>query len=193
MKATSLHGFNVRDNGAATVGQVEPMLRDYGFEIDSDEADYGYFGLLDIRMRNGENRRKMLYRIAKALENTDLLLTHSNGGHFGDLSLKMLPAGTQTRIVVVNVSAAMNRKTEPSEATKAELNLCTKHDGWVKAASYLPFKHPWGRRGARGYSGEDRRVYNQFHDEVDNHSDWFLPQHVDMTFEAIIKFWERHK
>lgn len=192
MHAVGVHGFRVDDGGAGTIGRMDDPLREYGFTVDSDAADYGWFGLLDIRLRNGNRRRAVLYRLAKAFETADLIYTHSNGAYFTNLALRMLPEEFNKKIVVVNISAALDRNTEPAPAVKAELNLCTHHDFWVKLSSYIPGS-PWGRRGAWGYSGRSSHVYNQFENQVRRHSDWFKEEYLKMTVRKTLTFWECHK
>ncbi len=188
-----IHGYNVWDGGHATIDQLEPTLVEAGATIDKDEMDYGHFGVLDIRLRNGENRRRVLHRMAMAFEEAVasgkvvVVIAHSNGAHFTDLALRMLPLEIQNRIIVIYISAAMNRKTEPAMATKAELNLITPHDGWVKASSYIPF-FAWGRRGARGYSGKSSKVANWTRKEIRRHSNWFKLAYLFMTLYFCMKY-----
>lgn len=189
-----VHGFNTKDKGDHTIDQLEPILTDAGAIVEKDEMDYGYYGLLDIRLRNGENRRRVLHRMASAFERAVkahqwvAVVAYSNGPHFTDMALRMLPVDIQSRVIVVYISAAMNRKTEPTMATSHELNLITPHDGWVKLASLLPFKHPWGRRGARGYTGTSNKVENIKRKEVKKHSDWFIFAFLFMTLYFVMKF-----
>lgn len=186
VKVFLVHGFNVLDAGHATIDQLAYILKEAGAVLDKDEMDYGHFGILDIRMRNGENRRRVLHRMASAFEKAIIdggfciVIAHSNGCHFTNLALRMLPIEIQNKVIVIYISAAMNRKTEPTLATKAELNLITPHDGWVKASSYIPFM-AWGRRGARGYSGKSVKVENLTRKEVKKHSAWFTTALLFMT------------
>ncbi len=188
-----VHGFNLWDGGYATIDQLEPILVEAGATIDKDEMDYGHYGILDIRIRNGENRRRLLHRMAKAFEKAIksgkkvVVIAHSNGPHFTNLALRMLPIVIQNKIIVIYISAAMNKKTEPTLVTKAELNLITPHDGWVKASSYIPF-FAWGRRGARGYSGKSSKVSNWIRKEIKRHSDWFKTQYLFMTLYFCMKY-----
>ena len=188
-----VHGFNVTDAGYATIDQLEYILVEAGATIEKDEMDYGKASLFDIRLRNGEKRRRVLHRMATAFEKaiasgkTVVVIAHSNGCHFTNLALRMLPIHLQNKVIVIYISAAMNKKTEPAMSTKAELNLITPHDGWVKLAGLIPFS-PWGKRGARGYSGKSAKVVNWARREVKGHSDWFKAQYLFMTLYFCMKF-----
>ena len=186
-KVILVHGFNVRDGGARTVDQLAPGLAQAGYLVDKDEADYGYFGLWDIRFRNGDNRRRVLHRLANTMATSDYVITHSNGAYFTTLALRMMPLEIQRRVTVVHISPAMNRNTEPPMAVKRMKVMFTPHDGWGTIAGLSPFS-PWGAMGAYGYSGQSRLVTNQKHIEIRGHSDWFLPRHINRTLESALHF-----
>lgn len=188
MKACLVHGFNVKDAGAGTVDVLASRLLRENIAVDVDEADYGYFGLMDIRWRSGNKRRRVLHRLANAFAKADLIITHSNGAHFSTLAMEMLDESDVDRLLVVHISPALNRKTEPPAVVKRQLVLHTPHDKAVRISSYL-LRHPWGRMGAYGYSGSSPKVRNEKHEEVKGHSDWFkVERHTRMTHNAILAF-----
>ncbi len=186
-----VHGFNVRDGGERTVDQLAPLIIHEGYQVDKDEADYGYFSIWMIRLFRSRTRARMLYRLAEAFKRADVIITHSNGGYFTSEALDMLPAEYNGTKVVIHISPAMNRDTPIPLAVKAQLVLFTKHDGWVRLSSYIPF-FPWGRMGARGYSGEDNRNENQADHSIPGHSDWFAPQFRRQTWSHCKWFITRH-
>ena len=187
MKAVLVHGFNVKDGGKNTIDQLAYGLAERGILCDTDEADYGYFGLLQIRWPFWRKRRKKVYeRLMGAFEQADIIITHSNGAYFTTKALKGLSEAHRERLTVIHISPALNRKTEPPEAVARMLVLHTPLDGWVRASTYLPF-HPWGRMGAFGYSGDDPRVTNRKCPQVKRHSDWFH-ENRPLTLRRIEEF-----
>lgn len=193
MKFALVPGFNVRDGGANTVDRLAPFIwADEDWEVDCDEADYGYFNLFMIRWFKRKHRARMLYRLAEAFEDADVIITHSNGAHFTTQALNMLPPHHNNEKIVVHISPALNSSTPIPEAVKAQLVLHTPHDGWVRLASFLPL-HPWGRMGARGYTGDSNKNTNVEMAEVRTHSGWFKPMHVTNTWIEIHRYLKEHK
>ena len=192
MRFVFVHGFNVRDGGLHTVDQLAFLAGNDGYEVDKDEGDYGYFNLWMIRLFKSQLRRRVLYRLAKAFEKADVIVTHSNGAYFTTLALNMLNKEFNNTKVVVHISPALNIDAEIPEAVKAQLTLATKHDGWVKLASYLPFM-PWGRQGARGYKGSSNKVTNRFDNSVKRHSDWFKLDHLMTTWGIVRTYAEKNR
>jgi hypothetical protein len=182
MRAVLIHGFNVRDGGSNTVDRLVPYLVDAGIETDCDGADYGYLSLMKVRFM----KQSILWRLGKAIEKADVVITHSNGANYAYQALEAI-GGPQCK-TVIHISPAMNRKTTPPFNVRRELDLITPHDKPVRLSSFLLF-HPWGRRGAKGYSGPDQRVMNVSHPEVKGHSDWFH-QHLGMTARAVLNYLE---
>lgn len=191
-KICLVHGFNVKDGGAGTVDQLAPWITAAGYECDTDETDYGYFGLLDVRLRNGKRRRRVLYRLARAFERADVIITHSNGANFTHQALDMLPDTFVNSKLVIHISPALDRNALIPNAVKKMLVMHTPHDKWVRLSTYLP-GHPWGRMGAFGYDGGDKRVINRECPEVRRHSDWFKHQHVMNTWASCHNFIEVNK
>jgi len=191
MKFVLVHGFNVRDNGNRTVDQLAPLIELAGHIVNTDEADYGYFNLWMIRLFKTKTRRRVLYRLAKAFESADVIITHSNGAYFTTLALDMMIEEFNNSKFVIHISPALDRDTEVPLAVKQQLVLYTRHDFWVKLSSYIPF-FPWGRMGARGYSGQDNRVHNKADNGIPEHSAWFHPSYVIRTWRYCKSFIEEH-
>jgi len=190
--AALVHGFNVRDGGEGTVDRLEPYMKEAGWDVNKDEADYGYYSLFMIKWAKSKKRSQVLYRLAKAFEKANVIVTHSNGAHFTTQALNMLGPEFNNTKVVIHISPALDRDTPIPLAVKAQMVLCTPHDFWVRLSSYIPF-FPWGRMGAFGYSGEDNRNLNEMHKEVREHSDWFKEKYsYDPTWLTTQDFAEKH-
>ena len=178
MRAVFVHGFNVKDGGANTVDKLAPFADAAGWYTDIDEADYGYFNLFMVKWTKSKTRARVLYRLAKAFENADIIITHSNGANFATQALDMLGSEFNNSKIVVHISPALDRDTPIPQAVKSQLVMHTPHDVWVRLSTYLPFM-PWGRMGAFGYSGNDKRNTNEKHKEIPQHSEWFNDQFIE--------------
>jgi len=172
MRVVLVHGFNVKDGGANTVDKLAPYLITHGITPDTDEADYGYFSLLMVRLR----KHSAILRIAKALEHSDAVVTHSNGANYAMKALRLVH---KEGIKVVHLSPACNSNTPFPKAVERGWVFFTHSDFWVWLSGFLPF-HPWGQMGWRGYTGEDPRIENvDFTDVVNGHSGWFEGQNPE--------------
>lgn len=190
MKLTLVHGFNVKDKGTRTTDTLAPYAEEF-FEVDKDEGDYGYFNLFAIRLFNRKQRDKVIFRLAQAFATSDVIITHSNGAYFTTLALGLLGDNFNKTKTVVHISPALNSSTPIPDAVKAQLVLYTPHDGWVKAASYLPL-NPWGRMGARGYTGDSYKNVNIMDARIKKHSEWFAPKFQASTWRQSYCFIEEH-
>lgn len=185
MKIVLVHGFNVRDGGERSIDRLAAPLQAAGHTVDTDGADYGYFGLLGVRMFNGNRRQQVLERLARAFSSADLVITHSNGANFTNQAA--LEIGCRRRLQVVHISPALNMNTGPAAAVARQLVYHTMRDGWVRLARWLPW-HPWGAQGAYGYQGADPRVTNRPRPQVDGHSAWFTDDHRDWLVKEILEW-----
>jgi len=191
MKIVLVHGFNVKDKGRNTVDRLAPYIKAAGHQVDLDQGDYGYFNLWMIRLFKSYLKSRVIYRLARAFEDADIIITHSNGANFTTQALDLLPAKMNNTKKVIHISPALNSNTSIPEAVSHQLVLFTPHDFWVKLSSYLPF-HPWGRMGARGYTGSSNKNYNLEDKSIKGHSDWFTVEHVRMTWQYASAFISRH-
>ena len=187
MKFVLVHGFNDKTAGATTVDMLAPFIKNAGYIVDIDEGDYGYFNLLMIRMFKKKKRKRVLYRLSKAFETADVIITHSNGAYFTTEALDQLPSAYNNTKLVIHISPALNSSTPIPEAVKAQLVLYTPHDGWVKLSSFLPL-HPWGRMGARGYTGDSNKNTSIKNAKIRKHSSWFTKQNIKTTWRATKEF-----
>jgi len=178
-KIVLVHGFNVRDGGASTVDKLAPYLEAAGHEVETDEADYGYYSLLKVRLK----KHSAVLRIAGALEDADVIISHSNGSNYANKALKLL-SRRRRYYREIRLSPALNRKTS-THASKCWV-FHTKTDWAVRISSFIPF-HPWGRQGAYGYKNGDTRMENiDCTDIIKRHSDWFIPGNAEWTAKFIL-------
>jgi hypothetical protein len=191
MNIVVVHGFNVTDGGEHTVDKLGPFAIDEGYSFDYDEADYGFFNLWMVRLTKKKLRRRVIYRIARAIEKADIIITHSNGANFATQALEMLSSEYNNSKIVIHISPALDKDTPIPLAAKAQLVMHTPHDFWVRLSSWIPI-HPWGRMGARGYSGEDNRNTNMEDPEIKGHSAWFHVEHVATTWRHCDAFIKEH-
>ena len=192
MKFVLVHGFNIRDGGRGTVDQLAPLIRDAGHTVDVDEGDYGYFNIWMIRFKKSKTRQAVLYRLAKAFETAQVIITHSNGANFTTQALEFLTTEYNNTKIVIHISPALDTNTDIPLAVKHQLVLHTPHDKAVKLSTWIPFKHPWGRMGAKGYTGTDNRNTNLKVESVKGHSKWFAISHVVDTWKRCVRFVREH-
>jgi hypothetical protein len=192
MKIVLVHGFNVKDGGTHTVDTLIPLIDLEGYEVDKDEGDYGFFNIWMVRFRKSRTRQRVLYRLAKAFETADVIITHSNGANFTTQALDMMGPEYNNKKLVIHISPALDRDTDIPNAVHHQLVLHTPHDKAVRLSSWLLF-HPWGRMGAKGYNGNDNRNTNIKVEAVKGHSSWFKPEHVVTTWKRCNKFIGDHK
>lgn len=169
MRVVLVHGFNVTDKGRRSVDRLaEYFPKDW--DVDRDGADYGFFGLAAVRFPSPK-RRGAIQRIAKALENADAVVAHSNGGNFVLKALRRVKR--EKEISVFFLSPAANRTSEFSKAVDKAFIYFTQRDFWVFLSGFLAF-HPWGWMGLKGAKTEDPRVINRdCTNIVYSHSGWF--------------------
>jgi len=186
-KVVLIHGFNLKDGGAKTTDQLENFIGAAGYDVDIDEADYGFWSLWQILWLKGKARTAVIYRIARAIEKADIIIGHSNGANFGTQALEILPEEFRNTKKVIWISGALDTKTPIPASVESLLVLYTPHDFWVKLSTYLPL-NPWGRMGARGYLGGNPKANNLMDDSVKRHSDWFKKRHLRQTWNYIYDF-----
>lgn len=192
MKFVLVHGFNVKDGGRHTVDMLAPYIITAGHKVDLDEGDYGFFNIWMVRFKRSRTRQRVLHKLAKAFETADVIITHSNGANFATQALDMMGTEFNNKVMVIHISPALDRDTEIPNAVKNQLVLYTPHDKAVRLSSWLLF-HPWGRMGAKGYSGNDNRNTNLEVPAVKGHSSWFKLEHVARTWKRCNTFIEGFK
>jgi hypothetical protein len=152
-----LHGFNVSDRGRGSTDTLVPYFRRLGFA--TRQHDYGWFGLLQVRLRN----EKVAAKVAKAVKPGDIGVGHSNGceilARAADLGAPF--AG----LVLIHPALEADRE------IAHQVGWIDVYHGFRDAAvqvsellDWMPWNwgraHPWGDMGNRGYLGTDPRVAN---------------------------------
>lgn len=147
-----IHGFNVSDAGAGSVGKLAPyfQIQDCSTEV----FDYGHFGLFAPRWRNKGVAQRLDERIrdVTSIGYRCVVVGHSNGA-----AVTHLCQAPIDRAVYVN--PALDRYVRFPD------NLCSydvwhnPHDRLVSLARLIPF-HPWGDMGRTGFTRYDSRGRN---------------------------------
>jgi len=186
-----VHGFNVRDGGAGSIGKLSPFFERAGFEV--VVFNYGWRGLLGVRFGNKGVAKKLTSLVRMG----DVVVGHSNGACVAHLAATLFAAPFGP---CVYINPALDADALLAPQVPALDVWYSPDDGPVAFAKFLPW-HPWGDMGARGYQGNyDPRIHN--HNKSDNlpvesneHSDtfaepalsYFAPQIVATTQLRLIE------
>ena len=184
--AVTFHGFNVRDQGAATTDRIGPYLERAG--LIWKENDYGFIFLLGALWGNPGRAE----RAADKWGRDAIGVGHSNGCA---ILWRAAMLGAFKRLVFINPALDASIRF-PAHLDRVHV-FHTRHDKPTKWASYVP----WVRWGAMGRDGHvDRRtdavpVIN--HDmaaetvrpvyRVRGHSHVFRPPHLEFWGKLIAK------
>lgn len=181
MRCILLHGFNVSDEGAHTVGRLAPYFEAAGFEV--KRPRYGWCGLLGVRFMN----RRFARLIADLAEPGDVVVGHSNGcaiaADAADIGAPI------SQLVLINPALDADRRFAPQVQRVHVWH--SPSDGPVTFAKFLPW-HAWGDMGAVGYRGPfDPRVssYNKengYQVSSSAHSDVFEPGKLEFFAPRIV-------
>lgn len=177
MRIVLIHGFNVRDKGRGTIDRLVLPLRKRlpNAKFDIDSADYGWHFLMRVHLFYWMGGT--IKRIAKALENTDVVITHSNGANYCMKAVKRI---YNPKLHIIHLSPALN-KTYPYR--RRDFRRCdvmhTLYDSIVGISKWIPF-HSWGDSGQVGAKTKDERVHNHpWTRLIHGHSDWFLDDKIE--------------
>ena len=166
-----LHGFNVRDGGARTVGRLVPYLP--GARV----VSYGWLGLIGVRFFN-DNLARML---CSQLTPSCTVIGHSNAADVIWRALQLDACPRIKRLVLIRPAL----DSDVSFGDKVQrVDVFHHADDVPVGLSRLLLCHHWGSMGCDGYDGEDDEVYNWdeaviFGKQFGGHSDDFnrnLPQ-----------------
>lgn len=159
MRVHLIHGFNVRDGGAGTIGRMAPHLRAAGHEVVNHS--YGWVGLLGLRRRNA----KVVERLLAEVKPGDAIMAHSNGCL---IAWELVEAGAPLAAVVC-IQPALRRDTRWARSAQV---LCLHNPGdWVVSMGRMwgrfatrarPWRnrHGWGAAGRHGFTSRQPNVYN---------------------------------
>ncbi len=143
-----LHGFNVRDQGLRTVGQVRDEFEEVGYTVRS--LTYGYFFRARVRLCT-RGVAKMLACLAPP---GSVLIAHSHGCL---TAVQAVEEGAKYSYLVL-VNPALNRGCRFPSTLKHVDVWYSPHDRAVMLARWIPWSR-WGDMGRVGYKGPtDARV-----------------------------------
>jgi len=155
--------------------------------IDKDDADYGGIKIIiyNFFIANYFYRfTNIIPRIARALEDADMVFTHSNGAHFCMKALKLIK---NHKIKIVHYSPALNAKWKFNERFCSCFVFHTDFDKTVNFARWIPFSS-WGNMGNVGSKAHDMRVYNiDSSNYIKSHSAWFYRWNISKVFKETIQ------
>ena len=182
-----IHGFNVKDDGAATTGQIREMLEGQGYDV--IEIKYGWWHRLRVRWCN----KGLAKAIASMTEPGSYCIAHSNGGALAYLAAE---EGAQWKKVVL-VNPALDEKKALADHIQGVQVWYAPHDKWTGIAKWIP-NSVWGAQGRKGYTGPEDPRYQQINEEAvlgrfqDEHSGLFHSQLAKRYFtEAVHVFFSQ--
>lgn len=166
-RAHVVHGFNVRDGGKATTDRLHPYLAGAGFEV--VDEDYGWIGLLGVRLFNGPLARGIADR---AILNSNAGVKPVGIGHSNGCAILARAADLGApfeALVLINPALDAERVIAPQVRQVHVYH--SRHDAAVRTARWLRW-HEWGDMGARGYQGPADARYKCFDcsDYIEGHS-----------------------
>lgn len=182
-----VHGFNVTDGGAGSVGKLAPYFEAAGFEV--KRFRYGWKGLLGVRRSNGT----FAQLLADVVNPGDIIVGHSNGGCLAKLAADLGAPAAQ----LVLINPALDADARFAQQVGRIHIWHSPSDKPVTWARWLPW-HAWGDMGAIGYRGPyDPRVmsYNKengFPVSSREHSDVFKPHILSFFGPEIVRSVLKH-
>jgi len=176
-----VHGFNVKDDGEKTIKALTSYFERDGYDVRC--FDYRWVGLGRVRLCN----KNLAYAFAHLARPDSVAVGHSNGcaiihhaAHFGAPFRE-----------VIYINPALNRKAELAPQVHQAHVWHSRSDHTVWTASWMPW-HTWGRMGAVGYKGDNKRYINYNKEEdyeisSSKHSDVFYPGKVGYFGPKIVE------
>ena len=153
-KVYLIHGFNVKDDGAATTGAITDMLRADGFDV--TEIHYGFFHRMRVRLCN----KGLAHVIADLVEPGSTCIAHSNGGTLAYLACEF---GAPFKNVSL-VNPALDKNLALASQVENVQVWYAPHDKWTGLAKWIP-NSLWGMQGRVGYKGPEDDRYEQYDQE----------------------------
>lgn len=151
-----IHGFNVLDGGAGTVGKLLPYFAKAG--CSTEMLSYGHFNLFMPRWKN-KDVAQTLARLVKSLKAKDyrvIVVAHSNGATITHIAGEEFKAHIDK---VVYINPALNHGVK-FPASFEKFDVWHNPSDWVVKLSRLLPLNLWGDMGARGYTRFDYRGHN---------------------------------
>ena len=148
-KVYLLHGFNVHDQGNASVDTLIPSLEAMsGYKV--IDLDYGFFFRLRVRLCN----RSVAKILASIVEPDDVVIGHSNGCA---IIYEAVTYGAKFAKAVL-ITPALDSDIAISVDQVKVFYSPTDKATWL--AKYIPLSI-WGNQGRKGYTGPYRKGYSQ--------------------------------
>lgn len=175
-----LHGFNVKDGGAGSVGTLVRSLEDGGHTVKM--VTYGWMQRFRVRACTEGVAQTFACMAVK----NSIVIAHSNGANVVNAAAE---AGAVFKHVFL-INPALDEGIAIPNARRVTV-FHAPSDGWTRLARWIPFSD-WGRQGQVGYTGDDERYVNVDLDflsggEKLGHSGVFKDVAVRTTMTAIIK------
>lgn len=147
-KVYLIHGFNIKDDGAATTGTVKQLLQNHGYKV--VEIHYGFFHRMRVRLCN----KGLAHAISSLVEPGSTCIAHSNGASIAFLATQY---GAEWKNLTL-VNPALNKNLKFPDQLENIQVWYAPHDKWTGLAKFIP-NSIWGAMGRVGYKGElDNRV-----------------------------------
>ena len=154
MRVHLVHGFNVKDEGAATIDTLRSLIERSGFRV--KEHNYPEFFLLRARLCNAA----MAMVIRDSISPRDPVIAHSNGCA---IVYRAAKAGAKFGHVTL-INPALDSKLVIPGARSVDV-WYSPSDPWTSMARYIPWSI-WGAQGRTGYTGKDARYLSFNEDEI---------------------------
>ena len=163
-----IHGFNIKDEGAATTGTIKKELERHGYNV--IEITYGFFHRMRVRFCN----KGLAHVIADLVEPDSTVIAHSNGAAISFIASEL--GAPWKNMTLVNPALDKNVKF-PEQLENIQVWYAP-HDKWTGLAKFIP-NSIWGAMGRLGYQGDpDNRVIQYDQEKIlgrfqDEHSGMF--------------------
>jgi len=180
IKAFFVHGFNVKDNGASTIGKMLPFFANAN--ISTQMITYGHFNLFEPRWENKAVAQRLKDSIQEARDEgyKIIVIAHSNGC---DITQRAAEQGAVIDKAVL-ISAAIDNNIEFAPSIKSVDVWHSRKDWVLFLAKFMPFNR-WGEMGRTGATRYDKRVKNFDRSQnYDAPSSW----HSDLFASPLIEY-----
>lgn len=180
-RALLVHGFNVRDKGAGTVGRLRPVLERMGYS--AQRFPYGWTHLPGVLLWN-DNAASLL--ASWIVENcVDLVVGHSNGCALIHQATHLIDEQTviTPKVRAIYIAPALYRDAPKAQCvTRCKVLASTKD--WACRSAWLMRPLGWGPMGACGPTapGYDTELRTDM-----RHSEWFSDDALKRVTEPEIE------
>ena len=173
-----VHGFNVKDDGVGTTGQLAAKIRKETPNAEVIEFKPGWRGLWGVRTSN----KRRAQQLAKLIKPGDLLIGHSDGCNLIDMACHELNSFHEGKVNCVYFNPALDRDTALSPIVTKCVVFHTKSDRTVWLSKHLPL-HRWGEMGQEGYAAQRKELFDDRYINVSYES----MGHSDLEHSGVFK------